>query len=169
MRIELLAVGTATPALNITRSESIDAARTLCAEDDDHAELLVSLYRQSGIETRQVVYQPEEFRRIVYGEGDYDTPFISKGVGDPGPTTAHRMERFEAEALPLATESSRAALERSGVDPGSITHLVTVSCTGMAAPGVDSSTRSGEDSISQVQQMLDKAIRDIRAVDLEAL
>lgn len=137
MRIELLAVGTATPALNITRSESIDAARTLCAEDDDHAELLVSLYRQSGIETRQVVYQPEEFRRIVYGEGEYDTPFISKGVGDPGPTTAHRMERFEAEALPLATESSRAALERSGVDPGSITHLVTVSCTGMAAPGVD--------------------------------
>ncbi len=39
----------------------------------------------------------------------------------------------------------------------------------MAAPGVDSSARSGEDSISQVQQMLDKAIRDIRAVDLEAL
>lgn len=137
MDIELLAIGTATPALSLTRSESVDAARALCAEDDDHGELLVSLYRQAGIETRHVIYKPEEFRRVVYGEGDYDTPFLSSGAGDPGPSTARRMERFEAEALPLAIESSRMALERSGVDPGTITHLITVSCTGMAAPGVD--------------------------------
>ncbi|MDG3002374.1 type III polyketide synthase [Paludisphaera mucosa] len=137
MRIELLGVGTATPSLNITRSESVDAARTLCAEDDDHGEVLQSLYRQSGIESRQVVYKAEEFRRIVYGEGEYDTPFVRKGSDDPGPSTAERMVRFEAEALPLALESSRIALERSGVAPGSITHLVTVSCTGLAAPGVD--------------------------------
>jgi prepilin-type processing-associated H-X9-DG protein len=137
MQIELLGIGTASPALSLSRSESIDAARTLCAEDDDHAELLATLYRQSGIDTRQVVYRRDEFRRIVYGEGKCDTPFLSRGVGDPGPSTAARMERFEAEALPLAIESSRGALERSGVEPGAITQIVTVSCTGFAAPGVD--------------------------------
>jgi len=137
MPIELLGVGTASPPLSITRSESVDAARALCAEDDDHAELLASLYRQSGVETRHVVYRPDEFRRIVYGEGDCDTPFVSKGVGDPGPSTAERMERFEAESPPLAEASSRIALERSGVEPGAVTHLVTVSCTGLAAPGMD--------------------------------
>ena len=137
MRIELLGIGTATPPLRISRSESIDAARALCAEDDDQAGLLSSLYRQSGVETRQVVYSHDEFRRIVYGEGDVDSPFVSKGVGDLGPSTGVRMERFEAEAPALAERASRIALERSGVDPGSITHLVTVSCTGLAAPGVD--------------------------------
>jgi exosome complex RNA-binding protein Rrp42 (RNase PH superfamily) len=39
----------------------------------------------------------------------------------------------------------------------------------MAAPGLDANSRSGEDSTSEVQQMLDKAIRDIKAVDMEAL
>lgn len=137
MHVELLGIGTATPPLRIERSESIDAARALCAEDDDHGELLASLYRQSGVDARHVVYGREEFRRIVHGEGDCDTPFVRDGVDDPGPTTAVRMERFEAEATPLAERACRIALERSGVPPRSITHLVTVSCTGFAAPGVD--------------------------------
>lgn len=38
----------------------------------------------------------------------------------------------------------------------------------MAAPGIDASNRSGEDT-AEMQRMLEKAIRDIRAVDLEAL
>lgn len=137
MQVEVLGIGTAAPPHSITRAQSVDAARAICAEDDGHAGLLAGLYRQSGVETRRVVFQQDEFRRIVYGEGDYDTPFVSKGIGDRGPSTAERMERFEAEALPLAAESSGMALERSGVDPKSITHLVTVSCTGLAAPGVD--------------------------------
>lgn len=137
MHVELLGIGTANPPLRISRSQSIDAARALCAEDDDHGELLASLYRQSGVDSRHLVFSPEEFRRIVYAEGDLDTPFASRSVGDPGPSTAVRMERFEAEALPLAERASRVALERSGVAPRAITHLVTVSCTGLAAPGVD--------------------------------
>jgi len=137
MEVELLGIGTAAPPLSITRAQSVDAARALCAEDDGHGDLLASLYRQSGVEARGIVFGPEEFRKIVYNEGDHDTPFVSKGAGDRGPSTAERIERFEAEALPLAAESSAKALERAGVVPGSITHLVTVSCTGLAAPGVD--------------------------------
>lgn len=137
MLAALLGIGTATPSLSITRDESIDAARTLCAETDDQAEMLGALHRQSGVEARQVVYRPEEFRHIVYGEGECDSPFIPKGVGDRGPSTAERMERFEAEAPPIALEACRGALEAAGADPGSITHLVTVSCTGLAAPGID--------------------------------
>ncbi len=137
MQAALLGIGTAIPPLSISRAESVAAARALCAEDDDHGELLSSLYRQSGVDTRQVVYRPDEFRYIVYGEGECDSPFIPKGVGDRGPSTAERMERFEAEALPIALEACQAALKQAGVDPSAITHLVTVSCTGLAAPGVD--------------------------------
>jgi predicted naringenin-chalcone synthase len=137
MQVELLGIGTSNPPLRIERSQSIDAARALCAENDGHGALLASLYRQSGVDARHVVYGPEEFRRIVHGEGDCDTPFVRKDVDDPGPTTAVRMERFEAEALPLAERACRIALERSGVEPSAITHVVTVSCTGFSAPGVD--------------------------------
>jgi predicted naringenin-chalcone synthase len=47
------------------------------------------------------------------------------------------MAHYEAEALPLAERAARAALDASGVRAGDITHLVTVSCTGFAAPGFD--------------------------------
>ncbi|WP_165245443.1 type III polyketide synthase [Paludisphaera soli] len=138
MQVELLGIGTAAPPLSITRDQSIDAARALCAEeDDDHADLLATLYRQSGIEARGILFGEPEFRRIVYAEGAMETPFAPRTVGDRGPSTAVRMERFEAEALPMAVESSGDALAKSGVDPATITHLVTVSCTGLAAPGFD--------------------------------
>ena len=51
------------------------------------------------------------------------------------PSTAARMRRFEEEAAPLAIR----AVEKLELGDGvaSITHLVTVCCTGFAAPGVD--------------------------------
>jgi predicted naringenin-chalcone synthase len=45
------------------------------------------------------------------------------------------MEEYVREALPLALKAARGAL--AGIDPATITHLVTVSCTGFQAPGVD--------------------------------
>ena len=137
MKAALLGIGTAVPPLRISQSESVDTANALCAEDEDHAGVLASLYRQAGVEARHIVHSPEEFRRVVYGEGECDSPFISKGKGDRGPSTAERMLRYEREAAPLAERACLAALERSGVKPREVTHLITVSCTGFAAPGVD--------------------------------
>src|SRR4029077_11607484 len=52
-------------------------------------------------------------------------------------TTRERMKEYERHAGPLAIEAARQALKRSGISPRDITHLVTVSCTGFQAPGVD--------------------------------
>lgn len=38
----------------------------------------------------------------------------------------------------------------------------------MAAPSLDASMRAGDD-VAEVQRLLEKSLRDIRAVDLEAL
>lgn len=133
----ILGVGTAVPPLKIDRAASVDAASTLCAENDDQAELLENLYRQAGVETRHIVHSLEEFRAVVYDEGDFDTVFKARAKGDRGPSTAERMERYERESVPMAERACRGALERSGVSPRAITHLVTVSCTGFSAPGVD--------------------------------
>jgi predicted naringenin-chalcone synthase len=47
------------------------------------------------------------------------------------------MQWYEQEAPALAEEASEAALEQAELDPREVTHLVTVSCTGFFAPGVD--------------------------------
>ena len=47
------------------------------------------------------------------------------------------MRRYEAEAGNLAVEASREALDDSGVSADRITHIVTVTCSGFFAPGLD--------------------------------
>jgi predicted naringenin-chalcone synthase len=47
------------------------------------------------------------------------------------------MAVYEREALPLALEACRKALAESAIAAAEISHLVTVSCTGFVAPGVD--------------------------------
>ena len=51
------------------------------------------------------------------------------------PTTARRMQRYQAEALPLALT----AVERLGLGDGvrRASHLIVTSCTGLYAPGLD--------------------------------
>jgi prepilin-type processing-associated H-X9-DG protein len=47
------------------------------------------------------------------------------------------MQLYADNAAPLAKEAVGRALEDSGVGPRDVTHLVTVSCTGFDAPGID--------------------------------
>jgi len=47
------------------------------------------------------------------------------------------MASYEAEAPPLAEVAARRALEDASTSVDSITHLVTVSCTGFFSPGLD--------------------------------
>ncbi|HEX4131206.1 MAG TPA: type III polyketide synthase [Pirellulales bacterium] len=54
-----------------------------------------------------------------------------------GPSTRQRMIWYRQLAPDLAVRAATEALERAELSPEAITHLVTVSCTGFAAPGVD--------------------------------
>jgi predicted naringenin-chalcone synthase len=56
---------------------------------------------------------------------------------DRGPTTAVRMKRYEADAPALASSAAARALQSAGLEGSAVTHVVTVSCTGFAAPGID--------------------------------
>jgi predicted naringenin-chalcone synthase len=47
------------------------------------------------------------------------------------------MGRYNAEIAPLAAAACLSALSLADIDPSEITHLVTASCTGFAAPGFD--------------------------------
>src|SRR5205823_5586849 len=62
---------------------------------------------------------------------------VGTAAASLGPTTAERMARFAADAPRLAVESSARALAESGRAGRDITHVVTVSCTGFMAPGLE--------------------------------
>lgn len=136
MTLAIRGLGTALPANRLPQMELAEAAKKVCAEDDEQRQMLGSLYRHTEIETRHVVFQAEKLRTVMKG-GQADSVFMPHGLADRGPSTSQRMERYHREALPLATEASRRALAEAGLAPSDITHLVTVSCTGFSAPGVD--------------------------------
>lgn len=136
MSLAIRGLGTALPPGRVPQADAAEAAKRFCAESDDQRQLLSVLYRQTEIEARHVVFQADKVRAVVAG-GDADSEFVRRDPTDRGPGTAQRMARYHKEALPLALESSRKALAESGLNPTDITHLVTVSCTGFAAPGVD--------------------------------
>lgn len=136
MSLAIRGLGTAVPANRLPQMELAEAAKQFCAEDDEQRKMLGSLYRHTEIETRHVVFQAEKVRTVIKG-GQAESAFVPHANGERGPGTAQRMERYNREALPLALDACRKALSESGVRPAEITHLVTVSCTGFAAPGVD--------------------------------
>jgi prepilin-type processing-associated H-X9-DG protein len=136
MSLAIRGLGTALPANRLPQMELAEAAKKVCAENDEQRQMLGSLYRHTEIESRHVVFHAEKLRTVMTG-GQADSVFVPHGPGDRGPTTAQRMERYTREALPLATEACQKSLAEAGMSPREVTHLVTVSCTGFAAPGVD--------------------------------
>src|SRR6202035_3877297 len=76
-------------------------------------------------------------RDVVQGTRATGSKFVPSHEDERGPDTAERMRIYEAEALPLALEASQSALRQANLEPADITHLITVSCTGFAAPGFD--------------------------------
>lgn len=53
------------------------------------------------------------------------------------PSTGERNDRYRELAPSLFVAAARDAVDRAGIDPSTVTHLVTVSCTGFTQPGPD--------------------------------
>lgn len=96
--------------------------------------VLPKLYQKSGVRRRSsVLLGPDhlepDLRQSFYTPPTETAPY--------GPTTAQRIEVYTQHAGPLICKTSRLAIDRAGIAPSRITHLVTVSCTGFVAPGLD--------------------------------
>jgi predicted naringenin-chalcone synthase len=88
------------------------------------------LYHQSSIDTRYSVIS------------DYSRPlpewkfYPHTENLEPFPSLEQRMVYYQRYAAPLSVDAVRNCLEGKARDK-EITHLITVSCTGMSAPGLD--------------------------------
>jgi predicted naringenin-chalcone synthase len=144
MTLSILGIGTAVPDTLLSQADAFGIARWLCCRTKEHETWLPSMYDGTGINTRHICLGAGVVRDVLDGTRHSGSVFLPTGrPDDRGPTTAQRMEHYAASAPPLALTASRTALDRSGLPPSAITHLITVSCTGFLAPGVDVSLIRG--------------------------
>jgi predicted naringenin-chalcone synthase len=134
MGFSVTGVGTAVPEHSISQSDAAEAWVSLTGVEGKKARTVKALYRRSGISKRHSTLLKSAGTGVGANQ-DLFEPI--RFEGDPGPSTRARMERFEAEAPGLAKEAALAALEDAGLGAEEVTHLVTVSCTGFFAPGLD--------------------------------
>ena len=98
--------------------------------EDNLDRKLKLLYERSGIKTRYSVL-PD------FSCDKDERKFMPKDAkSQPWPEVQDRMDYYNKSAIGLAKESLMRSLA-SNVSKNQITHLITVSCTGMSAPGID--------------------------------
>ena len=94
------------------------------------AQRLKALYRATGIKYRYSVISDYSNHHREFFPGTTDL--------EPFPTVERRMQLFREKALGLALEAIEDCISPiPGFRLDSITHLITVSCTGLYAPGLD--------------------------------
>src|SRR5262245_22134265 len=118
MSFAILGLGTAAPPYRYAQAQTAEAARALSCDTEEQAHALATLYRQTRIEHRHMVFGPEVFADVLNGTAHSGSSFASKGTDERGPDTVERMALYEKEALPLAASASRKALLASGVAAG---------------------------------------------------
>jgi predicted naringenin-chalcone synthase len=124
MSFVILGLGTTLPESSVTQERAAELTSQYSGHGAEQSRRLAVLYRRTGISKRHIVLLDRA-----------DLPSIEEGQG--GPSTRWRMRRYEEQVRPLARQAARRAIAAAGIAPTEITHLVTVSCTGFAAPGFD--------------------------------
>ena len=140
-RVSLLGIGTAVPP-SMRQADVTTIAEAFACEDDRQRAWLRRVFLRSGVETRGSVLIQSEATNIADMQAFYPAP---QDMSYRGPTTAERMERYASEAPALAATAAQRALKEANQDADAITHLITVSCTGFVAPGLD---------VSMIQRLL---------------
>ena len=139
MSLLIRGLGTARPTHSVDQRDLAAVAAACCCATDRQRKLLPELYRRTTVGSRGCVVvnsdnglsrRPVRERMLAFYPPAADD-------ADRGPTLAHRLKRYPEEALPLARQACEAALADASLRPDQITQLVTVSCTGFSAPGID--------------------------------
>jgi len=126
---KILSIGTAVPQYRHEQKKIFDFMQSVYALNETEKRKMKFLYNHCGIETRYSVLP------------DYTLPadkwqfFNATENLQPFPSLEKRMKCFRQYAAPLSHSAINNC--RKKFSDVKITHLITVSCTGMSAPGLD--------------------------------
>lgn len=145
----ILGIGTASPEYTIPQANSVAVASSFIHDDPKVTKVLPAVYRRTQVERRASVLLEGPSEDTVQ-QSFY--PPAADG-DDCGPTTKQRMLRFQDEAGRIAIRSATQAIEDASIPHESITHLITVTCTGFYSPGFDYELITGLNLSLDVQRI----------------
>jgi predicted naringenin-chalcone synthase len=134
MSFQILGMGTAVPSELVTQVDAAELAVRMTAAGNYQTAMIPLLYAKAGVRTRHCVVLDSSTNGAPAEQTFYPAASID---GDRGPSTGERMRRYEQDALELAVRAASGALADAATSAADVSHLVTVSCSGFAAPGVD--------------------------------
>ncbi|OGO93570.1 MAG: naringenin-chalcone synthase [Coxiella sp. RIFCSPHIGHO2_12_FULL_42_15] len=127
----ITAIGTATPTYKRSQREIVALLTRVLQLSAAETRLLTSIYKATGI----------DYRYSVFSDGlreGTENIFFPQDPTASLPTTAARMQIYKNNALPLALQAIAQCFSgQANFSITEVTHLITVSCTGMYAPGID--------------------------------
>ena len=127
---KIISIATEVPQYKHTQQHLLEFMEGAYNAGEKEKKILSYLYRHSGIDTRYSVIP--DFTLPVT---EWEFFPHSKDL-EPFPDLEHRMRWFKTHALPLSLRSAEKCIENV-IKKDEITHLITVSCTGMSAPGLE--------------------------------
>jgi predicted naringenin-chalcone synthase len=134
MSLAILGLGTAVPPHAIAQADAASIAAGFHGRTDKEQRFIHDVYLSAGVARRHCVVLDASSGPLAERQSFFQSPASDD---DLGPTTAQRMRVYQAHAPRLAVLASERALQDSQLSREAITHLVTASCTGFYAPGVD--------------------------------
>ncbi len=146
MSARVVGLGCVTPEHFAEQSQAAEFGIDGAGLGVERARFARIIYARSGVARRASTL----LRSTSPSGQPLDQDFIPARAGEPGdsnatsnaqtPTTGDRMARYSVDAKALAVRAASAALQdaaNAGIGPADITHIVSVSCTGFCAPGID--------------------------------
>jgi predicted naringenin-chalcone synthase len=130
MTASILSIGTALPRTRVAQSALRDLFAAQPGFDRRSQRLVGAAFNAAAIDTRHTVLP-----QLAGGESDGLA--VRDGDALLMPPTGARNDEYRRTAPALFAEAAAAALAGSGLVRDAVTHVVTVSCTGMFAPGPD--------------------------------
>ena len=128
MSTHITSIGTASPPYCMSQKDTAGFMADILNLSPTEARKLRVLYRATAIDYRYTVLEDYTLREALSFFPNDDSPF---------PTTAERMQVYQENATKLSIEAVKDCWKNVEFPLSEITHLITVSCTGMYAPGLD--------------------------------
>ncbi|MBL8764777.1 MAG: type III polyketide synthase [Phycisphaerae bacterium] len=136
-RAAIVGLGCAAPEERRAQDEALAWSMAVAPPaDEDARRRAEAIYRGSGVSRRGVASEGRDSSGTPAPDPLRMFP-PATDAAPRGPSTAERMRAYARRSAPLSERSAGLALADAGERPGAITHLVTASCTGFAAPGWD--------------------------------
>ncbi|MGE5401903.1 MAG: type III polyketide synthase [Ignavibacteriales bacterium] len=125
----LLHISTSLPPYKVVQTKAAAELKKRMAPHPAIGRLIDTAASHSGIESRYVVIPDAEDSAL--------NKFYSQPTGYVQPDTKTRMTEYEKWSKHLSEIAVKDLLEVTGFDPALIKRLITISCTGFFAPGLD--------------------------------